>query len=66
MLTSCCYLNLKPMHYVASVLCTVACVWQRENLEIFDWRLTVEQRKAIGGMDKQRSLYRFAEPDTYL
>ena len=45
---------------------TLNCVWQCENLEIFDWGLTVEQRKAIGGMDKQRSLYRFAEPDTYL
>jgi 2,5-diketo-D-gluconate reductase A len=39
---------------------------QRENLEVFGWALTAEQTKAVGGMDRQRSLYRFAEPDTFL
>lgn len=39
---------------------------QAENLKVFDFELTTVQKKGIQAMDKQRSLYRFAEPDTYL
>ena len=39
---------------------------QRENRRVFDFALTLQQARAIGAMDKQRSLYRFADPDTFL